>query len=72
MALGTFGTVATTSIISINGWNPMTASADIAAVAAQIKSQGNPTHPISPGAFSNAGRLAFPGRRGFILLQPGD
>lgn len=72
MATGTFGTAATTSIVSINAWNPMTAIADIAAIAANIKGQGNPTHPIAPGAFSVSGRLAFPGRRGFILLQPGD
>lgn len=72
MATGTLGTAATTSLVSINGWNPMTAVADIAAIAANIKGQANPTHPISPGAFSASGRLHFPGRQGFLLLQPGD
>lgn len=71
MATGTLGTAATTSLISLV-WNPMSSVADVATIAANIKSQGNPTHPISPGAFSKSGRIAFPGRRGFILLQPGD
>ncbi len=72
MATGTLGTAATTSIVSINGWNPMTAIADIAAIALNIKSQSNPAHPIAPGFFANNGRLEFPERRGFILLRPGD
>lgn len=71
MALGTLGTAATTSLVSLV-WNPMSLVADVAAIAANIKSQGNPTHPIAPGAFSKSGRLSFPGRRGFILLSPGD
>lgn len=71
MALKTLGTNATTTLQALV-WNPMAAQADIAAIAANIKSQGNPTHPISPGAFSNSGRIAFPGRRGFMLLQTGD
>jgi hypothetical protein len=71
MATGTMGTTATTGLVSMI-WNPMSPIADIAAIAANIKSQGNPAHPISPGAFNNNGRLAFPGRRGFILLSAGD
>lgn len=71
MATNTFGTVATTSIVGMV-WNPMSPVADVAAIAAHILGQGNPAHPIAPGAFSKSGRLAFPGRRGFILLQPGD
>jgi hypothetical protein len=70
MATGTFGTATTSSIVSINSWNPMSAIADIAAIAAHIKGQGSQN--ISPGAFSNSGRIAFPGRKGFILLEPGD
>lgn len=71
MAIITLGTAATTSLNALV-WNPMSSVADVASIAANIKGQSNPTHPIAPGAFSKSGRLAFPGRRGFILLQPGD
>lgn len=71
MALKTLGTVATTSLSALN-WNPQSSIADIAQIAANILSQGNPAHPISPGAFAGNGRLHFPGRQGFLLLRPGD
>jgi hypothetical protein len=70
MATGTLGTAATTSLVSLV-WNPMSAIADIATIAANIKGQSG-IRPISPGAFANNGRLHFPGHRGFILLNPGD
>ena len=70
MATGTMGTSATTGLVSII-WNPMTPVADLAAIAANIKGQGG-VRPISPGALSASGRLHFPGRRGFLLLNPGD
>lgn len=72
MATGTMGTAATTSLVSINGWNPMTAIADIATIAAAIKDQSNPAHPIIPGAFTPDGTLYLPNGRGIIRLQPGD
>lgn len=71
MATRTLGTVATTSLIAID-WNPQTAQADLATIAANIKSQSNPARPIVPGGFSNGGRLFFPDRQGFLLLKPGD
>lgn len=71
MALGTLGTNANNSLASLV-WNPMSAAADVASIAAHILSQSNPAHPIAPGAFSVAGRLHFPGRFGFVLLKPGD
>ena len=72
MALGTLGTDATTTLVSINGWNPATAIADVAALAAAIKDQVNPAHQIWPGAFSPSGQLYLPNGRGIITLQPGD
>jgi len=71
MAVGTLGTNANTSLVSIT-WKPMVAVADVTSIASHILGQANPTHPISPGAFSNAGRLKFPGRQGYVLLLPGD
>lgn len=71
MATTLLGTGTTTSLVSL-AWNPASAVADVAAIAAHILGQGNPAHPISPGAFSKAGRLHFPGRQGFLLLKPGD
>lgn len=71
MATITLGTAATTSLVAIS-WNPMTSAADIASIANNIKHQANPTHPILAGGFANNGRLEYPGRRGFILLRPGD
>src|SRR5437879_1647864 len=71
MALGTMGTAATTSLVSINGWTPATAIADMAAIEAHILDQSNPAHPLWPGAFE-AGRLYLPNVRGIILLKPGD
>lgn len=70
MAVGTLGTNANTSLVSIT-WNPMTSVADVASIAAGIKGQV-PALPIAPGAFSKSGRLHFPGRFGFVLLKPGD
>jgi len=70
MATVTLGTVATTSLTALS-WNPMNAIADQAAIAALIKGQANPSHPIEPGGFAQ-GRLWLPGRRGIILLKPGD
>ena len=71
MATGTLGTAATSSLTSINGWNPMTAVADSATIAAAIKNQ-NAFNAIEPGGFSKAGILYLPGGRGIIRLQPGD
>jgi hypothetical protein len=70
MATGTLGTTANNGLTSLV-WNPMSAVADVAAIAALIKGQ-NAFGRIAPGEFANNGRLAFPGRRGFILLQPSD
>lgn len=72
MATGTLGTAATTSLVSINGWNPATAIADIATIQQNILNQINPAHPIVPGAFSPSGQLFLPNNRGVIRLQPGD
>lgn len=71
MALGTLGTDANNSLPSLV-WKPGVAQADIAAIAAAVKDQKNPAHPIVPGAFSNEGILTLPGGRGQIRLQPGD
>jgi hypothetical protein len=71
MATTLLGTGTTTSLVSL-AWNPASLPADVATIAAHILGQTNPAHPISPGAFSKAGRLHFPGRQGFLLLQPGD
>lgn len=68
---GVLGNTATNSLVSII-WNSMTAAADLATISAHILSQGNPTHPIQPGALSASGRLVFPGRKSFLLLSPGD
>ena len=72
MATGTLGTNGTTTLVSINGWNPATAIADIATIVANIKDQGNPAHPIAPGSFSPSGQLFLPNGRGIIQLKPGD
>jgi hypothetical protein len=71
MALLTLGTGTTSSLAAL-AWNPQSSVANIALIAANILSQSNPTHPISPGAFAANGRLHFPGRQGFLLLRPGD
>ena len=71
MALGTLGTNANTSLVSIT-WNPMTAVADIAALAALIKLQANPAKPILPGAFTKGGILDYAERFGQLNLKPGD
>jgi hypothetical protein len=71
MATTLLGTGTTTSLVSL-AWNPASAVADVATIAAHIKGQANPSHPISPGAFSKSGRLHFPGRLGFVCLKPGD
>lgn len=70
MALVTLGTNNTTTLQAL-AWNPQSPVADIASIAAGIKGQ-NAVQPISPGAFSQPGRLHFPGRRGFVNLLPGD
>lgn len=72
MATGTLGTGATTSLTSINGWNPQTAVADIASITALIKQQKNPAHFIEPGGFTKGGILYLPANRGVIRLKPGD
>jgi len=70
MALKAFGTNATTTLTCLPAWNPETAIADIAAIAAHILDDINPAHPIVPGAFAQ-GRLVIPNRL-FLLLKPGD
>jgi hypothetical protein len=70
MATGTLGTNATTTLTSMS-WNPMSPVADVAAIGALITGQ-NAFKREAPGNFSKGGRLAFPGRRGFLLLSPGD
>jgi hypothetical protein len=70
MATGTLGTSLTTTLTSLN-WNNMSAVADVAAIGALIKGQDTAGN-ISPGAFAKSGRLHFPSRKGFLLLQPGD
>lgn len=72
MSTGTLGTAATTSLVSINGWNPATAVADMATMRSHILNQLNPAHPIWPGAFSASGQLFLPNNRGIINLRPGD
>lgn len=72
MALKTLGTTGTTVLSALN-WNPMSAQVDVAAIAAGILGQSATAfHGISPGAFSNSGRLKFPGREGQVFLKPGD
>jgi hypothetical protein len=74
MALLTLGTNATTTLQALN-WNAQSAAADIAAINNNIKSQprAGTFQVLSPGAFTQGGRLHFPGRIGsFILLRPGD
>ena len=70
MATGTLGTNATSSLTSIN-WNPMTPIADIATIAEAIQAQ-NAFGRHAPQLFAGNGRLQFPGRRGFLLMLPGD
>ncbi len=71
MALGTVGTSATTSLVSINGWTAQTAIADTAGLAVLIKNDLNVAHPIWPGAFQNNGILYIP-NRGVLKVLPGD
>jgi hypothetical protein len=71
MATITLGTGATTSLTALS-WNPQSAAADRAAIAALIKQQANPAHYIEPGGFSATGRVYLPGGRGFITMKPGD
>ncbi len=70
MALQTLGTTTTTVLPALR-WNPQSNITDLAQVINNIKAQ-NSMGRISPGAFSRAGRLHFPGRQGFLLLNPGD
>ena len=70
MALITLGTNATTTLQAL-AWNPSSPVADIASITAGIKSQ-NAANALVPGFFSQSGRLAFPGREGFVNLLPGD
>ena len=73
MATGTLGTIATSSLTSINGWTPQTPIADVAAIQEAIVRQSNSFRTsIIPGGFSPSGRLFLPGGRGIITLQPGD
>ena len=73
MALVTLGTNATNTLNAL-AWNPQSAVADTAQIAANIKRQ--PTsgtyQAISEGAFGKIGLLHFPSHRGFICLKPGD
>jgi len=70
MALITLGTNATTTLNALV-WNPASAAADVAQINNNIKMQ-NAVGKLIPGAFAKNGRLQLPGRRGFILLLPGD
>ncbi len=71
MALGTLGSNATTTLVSINGWTPATANADITTMAINIKDDLNPRHPIWPGAFQQSGLLFVP-NRGVLKVLKGD
>lgn len=71
MALGTLGTTLTTSLQSINAFRADFSQTDIGNLAALIKDDQNPAHPIWPGAFENNGLLYIP-RRGFLQVLPGD
>ena len=70
MALNTFGTNATSTLSALN-WNPQSAIADVAQVAANILDDLNVAHPIWPGAFQNNGILYIP-NRGVLKVLPGD
>lgn len=70
MATKTLGTNGTTTLTAIS-WNPMSAIADIATIAEALQGQ-NAYGRHAPQLFANNGRLQFPGRRGFLLLQPND
>jgi hypothetical protein len=70
MATSTLGTNLTSSLTALN-WNPMSAVADIATIAEALQGQ-NAFGRHVPQFFASNGRLQFPGRRGFILLQTGD
>lgn len=70
MATKTLGTNGTGTLTAIS-WNPMSAIADIATIAQAIQGQ-IPYGPHLPQMFANNGRLEFPERRGFLLLQPDD
>lgn len=71
MALITGGTQATSSLNGLR-WTGMPNAADFASVAANIKSQSNPAHPIVPGGLAAGGLIDFPDRVGFLNLKPGD
>lgn len=70
MALNTFGTNDTGTLSALN-WNSASSPADVAQIAANIKDDLNPAHPIVPGAFAHNGYLFVP-NRGFLRLLPGD
>ena len=70
MALSTLGTNANNTLQALN-WNPMSAVADVAAISEAIRGQSAFGRNI-PQFFANNGRLQFPGRHGFILLNTGD
>jgi hypothetical protein len=71
MAVGTLGSTAQTSLVSINGWTASTAVADVANLAARIKDDKNVAFPIWPGAFAKNGLLYYP-NRGVLKVLPGD
>ena len=71
MALVTLGSNATTTLNAL-AWNPASPVADIASIAAHIKSQDAINALVNQGMFSQPGRLFFPGREGFVNLLPGD
>jgi hypothetical protein len=70
MATKTLGTNGTNTLTAMS-WNPMSPIADIATIAEALQAQ-NPFGRNAPQLFANNGRLQFPGRRGFLLLQPND
>lgn len=70
MALGTLGTNANTSLVSMTFGTDQVV-ADIGDFANAIKNDLVNGHPIWPGAWSNTGFLYIP-NRGFLQARPGD
>jgi hypothetical protein len=67
VTMGTSGT----NVLSALLISPVMPTADVAAFAEAILDDINPTHPISPGAFSQVGLLYVP-NRGVLKCLPGD
>lgn len=70
MTTSTMGTTAQTSLTSLVFGGAL-AAADIATIANGILDDQINSHPIWPGAFSQAGRLYVP-NRGVLTILPGD